>query len=51
MELTDYLADGALINILRTNSGKNPPLVWITPKLMIMTNFKIINLSLLIKPV
>jgi hypothetical protein len=32
MELTDYLTEGALINILRTNSGKNPPPVWITPK-------------------
>ena len=32
MKLVDYLANGALINILQTNSGKNPPSVWITPQ-------------------
>jgi hypothetical protein len=30
MNLVDYLANGALIDILLTNSGKNPPPVWIT---------------------
>ncbi len=32
MELVDYLANGALINILRTNSEANPPPVWVTPQ-------------------
>ena len=32
MNLVDYLANGILINILRTNSGSNPPTVWITPQ-------------------
>lgn len=30
MNLVDYLANGALVDILRTNSGKNPPPIWIT---------------------
>lgn len=32
MNLVDYFANGALLNILQTNSGKNPPVVWITPQ-------------------
>ena len=32
MNLVDYLANGTLINILQTNSGSNPPTVWITPQ-------------------
>ena len=31
MNLIDYLSNGALINILQTNSGSNPPAVWISP--------------------
>ncbi len=31
MTLTEYLASGALIKILRLNTGGNPPSVWITP--------------------
>jgi hypothetical protein len=30
MNLVDYLSNGALINILQTNSGPNPPRVWIS---------------------
>ena len=30
MNLIDYLSNGALINILQTNSGPNPSAVWIS---------------------
>jgi hypothetical protein len=30
MTLPEYLASGALIQILKTNTGGNPPSVWIT---------------------
>lgn len=32
MNIVDYLANGALINILQISGGKNSPTVWITPQ-------------------